>query len=444
VALIEPARLEDLALGLEGVLAARGIPRSTPLAFRAEAEPNAVTLALALFRIGRTLVPLHTRWTLPETTRALGLVPDALSLSTDEVHELVDRAQHATPVVLPESRPDDLAAIVFTSGTSAEPKAVLLERRAFEASARASATNLGWRDDDRWLLGLPFAHVGGLSILTRVSLARKKIVLGASDPEALLTSDATLVSVVPAQLHRLLELDRENRLARFRVVLVGGAEFPLELRRETEARGIVALASYGLTETCSQVATQSPADRRDAGLLDSGRALQGAELRIRDGRIEVRGAMAMRGYVGAPALERDEFFTTGDLGHFDETGRLFVLGRADDVIISGGENVHPVEIERALSKCPHVRHVLCFGVPDARWGEIVAVALVLDSSSRGVAALGSALADLATYKHPRRFAVVEASELPRGATGKLDRSRAGRALADKTEPWPATSGNDTM
>jgi acyl-CoA synthetase (AMP-forming)/AMP-acid ligase II len=152
VALIEPARLEDLALGLEGVLAARGIPRSTPLAFRAEAEPNAVTLALALFRIGRTLV------------------------STDEVHELVDRAQHAAPVVLPESRPDDLAAIVFTSGTSAEPKAVLLERRAFEASARASATNLGWRDDDRWLLGLPFAHVGGLSILTRVSLARKKIV----------------------------------------------------------------------------------------------------------------------------------------------------------------------------------------------------------------------------------------------------------------------------
>lgn len=442
MALIEPALLDALALGVESVLVGRDIPRSAPLAFRAHAEPDAVTLALTVFRIGRPLLPLHARWTAAETDRALGLVPDAISLSTADVSELLDRAKRAPPAAIGETPSDHLAAIVFTSGTNGDPKAVLLERGAFEASARASAKNLGWRDDDRWLLGLPFAHVGGLSILTRVSLARKAITLGSSDPEALLAADATLVSVVPAQLYRLLELDRENRLARFRVVLVGGAEFPLDLRRETERRGIVAIASYGLTETCSQVATQSPTSARDAGSLDSGRALDGVDLRIRGGRIEVRGPMSMRGYLGSTSLRRDEFFTTGDLGHIDETGRLFVLGRADDVIVSGGENVHPVEIERALSKCPHVKDSLCFGVTDARWGEMVAVALVLDSPSRDVMGLESALTELATFKRPRRFAIV--SELPLGATGKPDRGRARRELAERTKPWPTSSGNDTM
>lgn len=422
--------------GVERVLVARGVSRSVPIAFRALPEPGAVALALALFRLGRPLVPLHARWTQAETERALGLVPDALALNHDDVSDILERATHFDTGVLPEVRSNDLAAIVFTSGTNGMPKAVALERGAFEASARASATNLGWRDDDRWLLALPFAHVGGLSILTRTSLAKKEITLARSEPEAMLAADATLVSVVPTQLRRLMEVDRDNRLARFRAVLVGGAELPEDLRCEAARRGIVALATYGLTETCSQVATQSPSEARNPHELDSGRALAGVELRIREGRIQVRGPMTMRGH------PRGDFFTTGDLGHVDDQGRLFVLGRADDVIITGGENVHPVEVERALSKCSRVRSSLCFGIPDARWGEVVAVALVLEPREAGVEELESSLAELAPFKRPRRFTIV--SSLPQNGMGKPDRTVAKRDLAAEMTPWPSTSDRDTM
>lgn len=429
-------------LGVEQALVARGIPRSLPIAFRALAQPNPVALAVALFRLGRPLVPLHPRWTEAETRSALALVPEAVVLGPGDVHDILDRARQTGPTGLPEVRAEDLAAIVFTSGTNGTPKAVALERGAFEASARASAANLGWRDGDRWLLALPFAHVGGLSILTRTALAHKDILLAPSDPEAILTADATLISVVPTQFRRLLEVDRENRLARFRAVLVGGAEFPAELREEAANRGIVALATYGLTEMCSQVATQSPAIARTPSALDSGRALDGVELRISEGRIQLRGPMRMRGYLGAPRLLPSEWLTTGDLGEVDESGRLFVLGRADDVIITGGENVHPVEIERALSKCEHVKASLCFGVPDDRWGELVAVALVLEPHVDGVSALEPALAELASFKRPRRFTIVK--ELPLNEMGKPDRSRARRELGAETRPWQSTSYRDTM
>lgn len=428
--------------GLERVLVARGVPRSTPIAFRALPETNPVELARSLFRLGRPLVPLHARWTRTETEHALGLVPEALVLQPDEVADLLERARSDERGALPDVRSGELAAIVFTSGTNGTPKAVALERGAFEASARASARNLGWRDDDRWLLSLPFAHIGGLSVLTRTSLAAKPITLASSEPEAMLEAEATLVSVVPTQLRRLLEVDRHNRLARFRAVLVGGAEFPEELREEASRRGIPALATYGLTETCSQVATQSPADVRDPHSLDSGRALEGVELRISGGRIQVRGPMTMRGYLGSPHLPAREWFTTGDLGSIDERGRLFVLGRADDVIITGGENVHPSEVERALSKCSRVKAALCFGVPDARWGEIVGVALVLGADTHGVEELEASLAELAPFKRPRCFTIVK--ELPQNGTGKPDRRRARRELAREMRPWQATSDRDTM
>jgi O-succinylbenzoic acid--CoA ligase len=428
VAVIDSRDAAALAPTLDELLSARGVERSTPLAFRARADVPSVTFALALLAAGRPLVPLHSRWTAKETTDALRLV-DGVEV-VDDLDDLVKIAARRPRASPSEPRADDLAAIVFTSGASGRPKPVLLERKSFLASAHASATNLGWRDDDAWLLSLPFAHVGGLSVLTRSLFAQKRVVVSASDPEAMLASGASILSLVPAQLFRLLEVDRENRLARARVVLVGGAELPLALRREASARGVTALASYGSTETCSQIVAQSPSDNRDPGSLDSGRALRNVELRIQDGQIQVRGPMLMRGYAGEVSRAAEDFFATGDLGRLDETGRLFVEGRADDTIVTGGENVQPLEIERAALSHPGVRSALCFGVPDSRWGEVIALALVLAPGFEEARELEAAFADLAPFKRPRHFVTVR--ELPVLGSGKPDRKRAKRELAGST------------
>jgi acyl-CoA synthetase (AMP-forming)/AMP-acid ligase II len=151
--------------------------------------------------------------------------------------------------------------------------------------------------------------------------------------------------------------------------------------------------------------------------------------------------MLMRGYLGAPPVSRERPFLTGDLGDIDDQGRLLVLGRVDDVIITGGENVQPAEIERALSKCERVKASLCFGVPDARWGEIVAIALVLDRPESVVVAR-AALDDLAPFKRPRAFAIVD--RLPLNASGKPDRRRARHDLGSLLELWPMANDRDTM
>jgi O-succinylbenzoic acid--CoA ligase len=228
----------------------------------------------------------------------------------------------------------------------------------------------------------------------------------------------------------LLSVDHHNRLSHLRAALIGGSHFGAELRREAAVRGIVALASYGLTESCSQVATQRLGETRDPTRLDSGRPLDGIDIRIRNDRIELRGPMLMRGYAGSPSLARDEFFSTGDLGALDDEGRLHVLGRADDVIVSGGENVHPAEIERVCATHPEVTGALAFGMPDPLWGEVVALAIALAPGAAVERVLARLHDDLADFKCPRRVVVVDA--LPLGPSGKPDRRRARSELSAAT------------
>jgi O-succinylbenzoic acid--CoA ligase len=357
----------------------------------------------ALLELGFPALLLHPRLTPGEMRGAI---------------DTVERARLGRPGLL---------AIAFTSGTSGRPRSVLLSRRAFAASATATAELLGWKAEDRWLACLPFAHVGGLSILTRCLLGRRPLVLlPRFEPialvEAIARHRATLLSLVPPMLDRILEeLPGWRPPPWLRAVLVGGAAITPALLARARARRIPVVTTYGMTETCSHVA------------LD-GVPLPGVEVRVERDRILVRGPVVMDGY-GPPddrplPFDEDGWFTTGDRGRFSG-GVLEVWGRSDDVIITGGENVDPLEVERALEGVEGIRAACVFSVEDARWGQVVAAAVVGPRAdlARVAATLGQ---HLAPHKRPRRIAILDA--LPLSSGGKIDRAAARAAARPKLVP----------
>ena len=328
---------------------------------------------------------------------------------------------------------DDAAFVVCTSATTAQPRAAVLTRAAMIASAQASAANLGWRDDDCWLLCMSPARVGGLSIITRCLIGRRAVALATKFDAHLLPAwiDAhrvTLLSLVPAMLALAFDQHPAWTAPDFlRAVLLGGATAPARLLRRAAERRVPIVITYGLTETCSQIAATPYATRYNPALHGAGQPLAGVQMRIHDGRIEVKGPMRMAGYLHEPALAREEWFDTGDLGEFDAHGCLHVHARHGDLINSGGEKVYPAEVERALEACPGVVAAGVFGAPDETWGQIVAAALVV-SGRPDEAALRACLdARLAAPKRPRRFHFV--TQLPLTAAGKLDRAALARMCA---------------
>jgi o-succinylbenzoate---CoA ligase len=310
--------------------------------------------------------------------------------------------------------PDDSAFVLFTSGSTARPRGVVLSRTAILAAAAASAARLGWRDDDRWLLCLPMAHAGGLSIVVRCLVARRPVVLLDGDFDAArvhaLVRDrrATLASVVPAQLAALVEDPPEA----LRAVLVGGAAAAPALVDAAVARGWPVRPTYGLTETFGQVATAT--EPGGVPVLLPGVSITCGE------SIRVRGPMLATRYLdGAPIAPE---LVTADIGDLDGE-HLHVRGRRDDVIVTGGEKVHPLEIEAVLARTPGVRAACVFGVPDARWGQVVGAAIEIDGAFAERAAAAAWHEALPAHARPRRLATVV--RLPQLASGKLDR----RAIA---------------
>jgi len=334
----------------------------------------------------------------------------------------------------------DVAAIVFTSGTTGAPRGAILTRVALAASAAASEANLGWLDDDRWLLCMPLAHVGGLSIVTRCLAARRCVVVAprfdaAIFPRWVDERRVTLASLVPTMLARILDASpRWRPPPHFRAVLCGGAEVPPALLRAARERGVPMLPSYGLTESCAQIVAVPYSERRDPAGWGSGRPLPGVELRVVDGRIEIRGPMLMAGYWGEEPLASGGWFDTGDLGELDARGCLHVHARRTDLIVSGGENVYPAEVERALEAMPGIAAAGVFGVASATWGEEVAAVLVASSTPpRDSVLCEHFVARLAPHKRPRHVCYV--SSLPHTPGGKLDRE-ALRALAASLRALP--------
>jgi o-succinylbenzoate---CoA ligase len=415
-----------------------------PVALIVDGSLSMFEFLYALLALGVPVLPLNPRLTLLER--------DALRRASAAT-VLVEPALAApsAPALVPPTRPiiPDVQplAVVPSSGSSGVPKLVELSRGAFLALARADALRVPPLARDRALLCLPLSHVGGLSVVLRSLLARRTCVAFPSPKGGLLRGVAelahsiereriSLLSLVPAVLARLLrEEPKFGEKTALRAVLLGGQACTAELFGRARARGLPVLTSYGLTETCSQVSTLAfpppIAVPERKGVVSSGFPLAGVELRVQAGRIQVRGPTLFTRYLGSRApLDDEGFFDTADRGELDPEHGLFVFGRESELIISGGENIDPSEIEHALLSCAGVAAACVFGVADSEFGERVAAALELEPGARvDERALLMALDErLASFKQPRALCWFD--ELPRLGSGKLDRTR----IASEAKP----------
>ena len=308
--------------------------------------------------------------------------------------------------------PEAVHTVIRTSGTTGVPKAVELTYANHLASAIASADALGVDPGDRWLVPLPLHHVGGLNVLIRSVINATAVVLherfDADSVRATIEAgEVTLASLVPTMLSRLRAAGLRQAPG-LRAIALGGGPIPAGLLDWARDTGIPVVPVYGMTETCSQVVAGSP-----------GRPLRGVQLEIAaDGEILVRGPMVARG-----AVAEDGWLHTGDLGRLDGDGRLHVLGRLKELIVTGGENVAPLEVEQALLAHPAVADAGVAGLPDPDWGEAVTAFVVLREPASPEELRAWCRERLEAFKVPKTIHVV--GRLPRTSGGKLLRERLG-------------------
>jgi o-succinylbenzoate---CoA ligase len=387
-----------LAGATAGALRDQGVKAGDRVGLEIEDRIDFLIALHACLLIGAAAVPIDLR--LSEAERELrrrgsGTVLESLPAGRDEAPSE------------PAPRPDAVATVMHTSGTTSEPKPIELSYGNWMANALGSAVALGLDLNERWLCPMPLTHVGGLSIPLRSCIYATTAVLHPRfDTEAVLTAlmeptqRISLVSLVPTMLDRLLAAGlREPPTLRW--ALLGGGPIPPELLRRAEAAGVPVAPTYGMTEACSQIAT-------------FGWPLPGVEIRVSEGEILVRGATVANG-----ALADDGWLHTGDEGDFDEQGRLRITGRRSETIVTGGENVAPAEVEAVLLEHPAIADDGVFGRPDPDWGEaVVAVVVAGDGAAPDPEDLRDFCAQrLAAFKVPK--AIAFAPELPRTASGKL-------------------------
>lgn len=348
---------------------------------------------------------------------ALPLAPGLPQPEVDRLLGDLKPARLVTPAgerVLGEAEPVEpgTALVVPTSGTTGSAKGVVLSHGALAASASATAARLGLEaGGDRWLCCVPPSHIAGLMVIIRSRLAGTVPVMQPRfDPDAIdADREATLISVVPTMLRRLLAAGTD--LGRFRWILLGGGSIPPELLAAAGAAGARIVTTYGMTETCG-------------GCVYDGMPLAGVRVEVGSGsEILLSGPMVMQGYRLRPAESETAlaggWFHTADAGDFDAAGRLRVLGRRDDLIVTGGEKVSPVEVEAILAEHPKVADAAVVARPDPEWGQVVAAVVVPapGTAAPTLAELRAFVASrLAAYKAPKHLVLVD--DLPRGPTGK--------------------------
>ncbi len=351
-----------------------------------------------------------------------------------------------------ESGLNQIQVILFTSGTTGRPKAAMVSYSNHFYSAVGSAFRLGVLPTDRWLACMPLYHVGGLAIILRACLYGTAVVLHAGFDvnqvdASLRKQQVSIVSLVPTMLQRMLRSSDPRQWPAMRLVLLGGAAVEPDILAAARSAGLPVATTYGLTEAASQVATMTP-DQANHKPGCVGRPLLFSELRIVDddgqpvaagtiGEICVRGPNVFAGYyhdddADQLALRSGELHT-GDLGYLDDDGDLWVVQRRSDLIVSGGENVYPAEVEQVLANHPAVSAVCVVGLGDPEWGQQVAALVVADTTLTAADLEGFARQSLAGYKVPRTIRFADA--LPLTGSGKVSRS-AVRDAFRQTQEWP--------
>ena len=446
------AELHDRAAALADRLEALCVvPGQAATLYSPPASQTVATL-FALWGAGCVAMPLHERLLPAEVDHARSLVVSGLHID------------NFTFLLRDESgsydRFPDVIAFILTSGSSGAPRALGFTRSAFAASAAAVARRLELTAADRWGLCLSLGHIGGLSLVVRAVMTGSSVRLwpsfdAAAVARAVLAGEVTHLAVVPVMLRRLLTRLAGRRIPpTLRCVLVGGAAAPRALLDEAWVAGLPLATTWGMTETASQVATAPPSlARRHPGT--AGRPLRGVEVRAGASHpppapLQVRGPTLASIVIPGPGAppepletDSDGWFSTRDLGRVDPGGLVWIEGRADAMIVSGGLNVSPAEVERVIEGLPGVREAVVFGVPDEEWGEVVAAVVEGDAAVVSAEEVDRHCRErLVRGRCPSRILVVEA--LPRTWTGKVMRAAAA-ALLDPagSDPSPATHPRET-
>jgi fatty-acyl-CoA synthase len=474
--------LAELVDHLASALAASGVKRGACAAYLGLNSPEMLVLFFACARLGALFMPLNWRLAGPEHRQMLeDCTPSLLFVEPQFVAqtETFRAALGAvTTVAYGQAQPgwiayDDFLAraagpaprdpqagaatpllICYTSGSTGKPKGVLLSQDALIWNAANSADMHDLTPQDRILTTLPLFHVGGLNNLTTPALqAGCAVVLHAKfDPEAAIAAiereRITLTVLVPAQLDMMMSSPRWQSadFSSLRMITTGSTIVPARIIRAVHARGVPLVQVYGATETCPIAVYLKAGDaERKAG--STGKAGLHCELRVVDdcgkdvaqgatGEILVRGPNLMSGYWRAPqetaAALADGWFHSGDMGHQDAEGYLYVDGRRKEMIISGGENIYPAEIENVLAECQDIAEASVIGRPDERWGEVV-VAVVAPKAGRNLtsmAVLELLEGRIARYKHPKEVVFVD--QLPKTALGKVRKEEVRNLIAHAT------------
>jgi fatty-acyl-CoA synthase len=447
------------------VLAEIGVTRGDAVAYLGLNNPAELVLLFACARLGAMLVPLNWRLAPAEHAHVLADCPPRVLFAEPVFADHARAIEGAIPAtglsVLERDSGGSVASgggedspllLSYTSGSTGAPKGVVLTQRALFWNAVNSTHMHDLTSADRVLTTLPMFHVGGLNIQTTPALhAGASVTLHAKfDPlatlEAIERERISLAVLVPAQLGALMELPRWKSadLSSLRMITTGSTIVSEAFVRKVSERGVPVIQVYGATETCPIAAYVRAQDAlRKAG--SAGVPALHCEVKVvdeegvelppgRDGEILVRGPNVASGYWNGPVETAQVFvngwYRSGDVGHFDEEGHLYVVSRKKDMIISGGENIYPAEVESVLLECPAIAEACVVGRLQERWGEAVVAAVVLKPGCRMTEAEALALFQgrIARYKHPREVHFLE--RLPRSALGKLQKEAVRAAISE--------------
>ncbi len=435
--MVDAATLDGRTAAMASVLAERGVSPGDRVLWCARATLPSVSALLAVLRCGAVLVPVSPSATPSEIAHVVGDAAPVLAIVERSrqdafgagptivgIEELARAAEHTAPAPGPALWPDDDALIVYTSGTTGTPKGAVHTHASLLAGMSALLVAWEWEPEDRLVLSLPLFHVHGLcaGLFGALTAGASAAVFDRFDESAVLGAvpTSTMFFGVPTMYHRLAASGLSSGLGALRLCVSGSAPLAPDLWHRLAADGVAVLERYGMTETLLTLSNPLDGERRPGSV---GLPLPGVEAAVDDadehgvGELHVRGASLCRGYWGRDALAPGAWFPTGDLVSVAGDGYVTVRGRRTELIITGGHNVYPAEVEAVLSRHPGVVEVAVVGVPSAEWGEIVVAYVVGDPD---LASLHErAAADLAPFKCPREVRLIDA--LPRNALGKVVR-----------------------
>jgi len=448
--------LYHAAKSMAGKLAGIPLKRGDRVAVYLNNSPETVILYHALMLLGCVMIPLNTRLHQRELQFQIEDSEAKVLLTIERMKEKLDSGRFPIPIFtletihdlqgeefaeVEELSLDDVCTIMYTSGTTGLPKGVQQTYGNHFWSAIGSALNLGIGEKDCWLTVVPLFHISGFSIIVRsVVYGIPMLLFDHFDEEkvnqALIKGKATIISVVTVMLQRLINQLGEREYSKdFRCALLGGGPVPLSLLEYCKEKNIPVFQSYGLTETSSQIVTLSPEDSL-VKLGSAGKPLFPCQVKIVNGNqvapayevgeIAVKGPNVMKGYFQRDDANRNSFtgdgwFLTGDLGYMDEEGFLYVMDRRADLIISGGENIYPAEVENVLVAHPGIQEAAVIGIEDSHWGQ-VPCAFYVSKEGKDIPVeelIRFCQSHLAKYKIPKKW--IRINELPKNASNKIVR-----------------------